>query len=455
MHFPVRVLVLLLAGFLAVGGTPLAVAQTPDTTEETSAQKAVREANEAAAAARAAAEAAAQAQIDATNAEIQRLKNEIAALQQNLNLTTAQKQTLQTTIKALDLQIQKLQKNVSLTTTQISQKDKEIVVIAVDIRTTEEKIADARRGVGESLRQLEQMDEEHLVTALFGGGTLSSFFDEAVTLGSLRGELQNKITNLKSLHSTLQTTKQSAENKRKELSALKNNLNDQKQGISATRSTQNTLLTQTKNQEAEYQALLTQKKAEQSTFEAELSRLVSGQGTADITAAPSPRNGILQWPLRNVVITQQFGKTVDSVKLYLSGTHDGIDFSTKSADYPLGIGTPVRAALSGTVQEINLGVAQLCQYGKWIIIKHDNGLSTLYAHLSKISVNKGDRVDTGQTIGASGDTGYAYGPHLHFTVYASSAVKFTSYRCRSGAVAYIPYAAANAYLNPLSYLPAQ
>src|SRR3989344_9404752 len=63
-----------------------------------------------------------QAQIDATNQEIQRLKDEIAALQKDLNATTEQKQTLQSAIKQLDLQIQKLQKNVSLTTTKIGQK---------------------------------------------------------------------------------------------------------------------------------------------------------------------------------------------------------------------------------------------------------------------------------------------------------------------------------------------
>src|SRR3989344_4323311 len=62
-----------------------------------------------------------QAQLDATNAQIQKLKDEIAALQKDLNSTTAQKQTLQNAIKALDLQIQKLQKSVTLTTTQMSQ----------------------------------------------------------------------------------------------------------------------------------------------------------------------------------------------------------------------------------------------------------------------------------------------------------------------------------------------
>ena len=62
-------------------------------------------------------------------------------------------------------------------------------------------------------------------------------------------------------------------------------------------------------------------------------------------------------------------------------------------------------------------------YGKWILIKHENGLSTLYAHLSLIKVNAGETVNTGDIIGYSGNTGYSTGPHLHLTVYATQGVK--------------------------------
>src|SRR3990167_7716607 len=151
-----------------------------------------------------------QAQLDATNAQIQKLKEEIAALQKDLTSTTAQKQTLQNAIKALDLQIQKLQKSVTLTSTQISQKDKEIGTISGDIRTTEQKISDAQTGVAETLRELQQADEEALTTALLGGATLSSFFDEQVTLGSLRSTLQNNIEDLSGLKHDLEENKQSA-----------------------------------------------------------------------------------------------------------------------------------------------------------------------------------------------------------------------------------------------------
>src|SRR3989344_7196248 len=271
-----------------------------------------------------------QAQIDATNAEIQKLKNEIAALQTNLNLTTAQKQTLQTAIKALDLQIQKLQKSVTLTSGQISVKDKEIGNLSGKIRTTEEKISDSRVAVASTLRQLERMDQEYLAVALLGGGTLSRFFDQAITVGSLRGELQNKIQDLGSLRDNLESSKQSDEHKRKELAALKANLNHQKQGVAAAKADQATLLVQTKNKESEYQKLIAKKIAEQEKFEQDLRSFESQLGLS-VTAGsfPAASQGILEWPLDSVRITQYFGNTDFSTKnpqIYSGRGHTGMAF---------------------------------------------------------------------------------------------------------------------------------
>ncbi len=455
MYLLFRAPLLLLASFLIFGGIPQALAQdTTAAVEETPAQKALREANEAAAKARADADAAAQAQIDATNAQIQKLKDEIAALQTNLNLTTAQKQTLQTAIKALDLQIQKLQKSVSLTSGQISVKDKEIGNLSGKIRTTEEKISDAKVAVASTLRQLEQMDQEYLVITLLGGGTLSSFFDQAVTVGSLRGELQNKIQDLGSLRDNLESSKTSAETKRKELANLKANLNQQKQGVAAAKADQTTLLAQTKNKESEYQKLIAKKQAEQARFEQDLQNFESQLGLSVAAGSlPASVPGTLQWPLDSIRITQNFGNTSFSTQnpqIYNGRGHTGMDFAAST-------GTRVLAARGGVV----LGTGNTdatcpnASYGKWVFIKHDNGLSTLYAHLSTISVSKGQSIDAGEPVGYSGNTGYSTGPHLHFGVYATSGseiASFPSSSCR-GKTYTMPVGDTKAYLNPLSYLP--
>ena len=157
---------------------------------------------------------------------------------------------------------------------------------------------------------------------------------------------------------------------------------------------------------------------------------------------------MLRWPVENVRISQQFGRTADSGRLYASGTHNGIDLAVS-------VGTPLKASLTGTIQATgNTDAVRGCySYGKWVLIKHGNGLSTLYAHMSQVSVSQGQAVTTGEVIGFSGSTGYATGPHLHFTVYASDAVQVrklgTNTPCGQ---ATMPVSAATGYLNPMDYL---
>ena len=78
--------------------------------------------------------------------------------------------------------------------------------------------------------------------------------------------------------------------------------------------------------------------------------------------------------------------------------------------YSAPIGTPVRSVGDGVVDF----AGRQNGYGNVIEIKHSNQRSTLYAHLSRIDVRQGQRVEQGQRIGAVGATGWATGPHLHF-----------------------------------------
>lgn len=79
------------------------------------------------------------------------------------------------------------------------------------------------------------------------------------------------------------------------------------------------------------------------------------------------------------------------------------------------IGTPVRSSAGGTVL-VARGDGYNGGYGGLIIIKHNNGTQTLYAHLDSVSVTDGQIVEQGQNIGLSGNTGKSTGPHLHFEI---------------------------------------
>lgn len=125
---------------------------------------------------------------------------------------------------------------------------------------------------------------------------------------------------------------------------------------------------------------------------------------AEETADPSQSNAPYAWPLPSSgAITQG----------YSSDEHQALDIAIEE-------GTPVLAAESGTVVHTQAwdGVTMDGDqsYGNMVMLSHADGNTTLYAHLSEISVSPGNAVEKGSEIGKSGTTGNSTGPHLHLEV---------------------------------------
>ena len=83
--------------------------------------------------------------------------------------------------------------------------------------------------------------------------------------------------------------------------------------------------------------------------------------------------------------------------------HHGVDIRLRT-------GEPIHAAFGGTVRI----ASRMGGYGNCVVLRHPNGLETLYGHLSKINVKHGQQVAAGEVIGLGGSTGNSTGPHLHF-----------------------------------------
>ncbi|MCM2279357.1 MAG: M23 family metallopeptidase [Oligoflexia bacterium] len=107
----------------------------------------------------------------------------------------------------------------------------------------------------------------------------------------------------------------------------------------------------------------------------------------------------LRWPLEKVQVTSRFGRRND-------GFHEGIDL--RAAD-----GTTVYSSGDGVVLYAD---KRIRGYGRMVVIKHTGGLTTVYAHNSRLLVKKGQKVQRGQKIAISGRSGRSRGPHLHFEV---------------------------------------
>lgn len=110
-------------------------------------------------------------------------------------------------------------------------------------------------------------------------------------------------------------------------------------------------------------------------------------------------------PLDRIIVSSEYGLRNSPVYNRVK-FHKGIDLVAKE-------GTPVYSCKSGKIFEI---LHNDSVFGNCIIIEHENGLSSVYAHLSEISVRKNEKVNGGKVIGKTGKTGMVTGPHLHFEI---------------------------------------
>jgi len=389
--------------------------------------------------------------ISDNNKKIEALQNQIEEYSTLLNSTSKEAKTLKTALKSLELAQKKLETNLTLTTTQISKAKLTLSELNIDIKDAEESIDRAIIAISENIRTTDMTESQSIIEELLNNDSISDAWVYIDTLRTIQGRVKIDLENLRDLRNNLTAKKNQMEGEKVKLESYQKSLSEQKKVVSTTKEEKDKLLKDTQNKESNYKAILADKIEQKEIYERELFAYESKLKIAiDPKAIPSARSGILSWPIDNVLITQKFGKTVAARRLYVSGTHNGIDFRAS-------IGTPIKASLSGIVTETEaLKSKSGCQYGKFVLIKHPNGLSTIYGHLSVVSVSPGETIITGDVIGYSGDTGYATGPHLHFGVYATEGIRivdsssFGSTRCAGIKTVASPPAG---YLDPSAYLP--
>lgn len=138
------------------------------------------------------------------------------------------------------------------------------------------------------------------------------------------------------------------------------------------------------------------------TYEAFWYRDAAGRGAYFDHMGQSKKRVFLASPMEFSRVTSGFAMRFHPIQKKWRA-HLGVDYGAPT-------GTPVRTVGDGVVEF----AGRQNGYGNVVKIKHGNARATLYAHLSRIDVKKGQRIEQGQRIGAVGSTGWATGPHLHF-----------------------------------------
>lgn len=392
---------------------------------------------------------ASQGSTEAQNAEIARLEAEIASYKDQLAKTQSAGDSLSNAIKEIDLNQKKLEADAKLIQEKMDKANRELKHIGVQITDKKDAIKGLISAVNDGIRRLDEGDHTSFLIYLMREESITDAWREFDAIRTIEQHLNSNIESLTHAQADLEEKKSGAEAEKKQILGLKSDLDVQKKIVTANKSEKERLLSATKNQESAYKKMIADSEKKKADFEKSLRKLEEGISyTLNIKDLPT---GIaFAWPLEKIIITQKFGVTASSGRLYKSGSHNGVDFGAA-------IGTPVYAMADGTVEGTGDTDIQCprVSFGRFVLIKYSNGLASTYGHLSVIVVTKGQSVQKGQLVGYSGNTGYSTGPHLHVSVYPRDAVDLKtlpSISCK-GKVLTQTIASVNAYLDPLKYLP--
>jgi murein DD-endopeptidase MepM/ murein hydrolase activator NlpD len=395
-----------------------------------------------------------KSKITNTGDQVKNIEKEIAAYNAKLKATQGEKDSLKKAITTLDINKQIVSKDLTLTKTKIENANATIVELDTGINQLNGKISTNKVYLKKSLQNMaveDSLSKTDLISTILSADSISEAFDVSAKLANFQKSLLYHIGEVTSSRHDLEEVQQEKSAQRNELVDLNYELDAKKRIIEQTAIQKNELLKVTKNKEANYQTELkkrqeTKRKLQQEmlTYEEQL------RVTIDPNTIPKTGSKALSYPVSSIVITQYFGNTAfasQNSQVYSGQGHNGIDFSAP-------VGTRIKSAAAGVVQDTG-DTDTACRgasYGKWVLVRHNNGLSTLYAHLSNISVSAGQGVSVGSLVGLSGNTGYSTGPHLHFTVYATKAVSVVTRQSKAcGTQMRLPVSAQNGYLNPLSF----
>jgi murein DD-endopeptidase MepM/ murein hydrolase activator NlpD len=377
-------------------------------------------------------------QIDARAKEIQGLKQQAGEYKEAATDAHEAAESLEGLVIDFNRQIKGLENDIAITQKEISSVTLKIRQRELEILAKESEIARTRRYIGAVLREIYESDGKEIVELLFQYENFSDFFNQVEYRQMLQQDLGARLEEIKLFKEKLLQEKIELDARREELSKLKQELENQNSILADQKKRKEQLLKETRNEEWRYKGLLKTTREREDAMQREIFELEDKLRQAiDATSIPAPRPGVLAWPAEGL-LTQNYGctKFAKTSAAYPTCFHNGIDIG---ASY----GTIVRAARAGFVIAVqNAPYA----YGKWVAIEHDNGLTTMYAHLSLQLVAVGQKIEKGDIIGYMGSTGYSTGSHLHFTVYASH-----SFSTKPSEIAgTLPIGAT---INPFDYLP--
>ncbi|MET0016410.1 peptidoglycan DD-metalloendopeptidase family protein [Oscillibacter sp.] len=348
---------------------------------------------------------------------------DIDALKGNASDLTGQKKALQAKLASLsDDKAEVMQKKelldqqIAVQVKEISNVESQISTYAQLITQTQAELADAQEREAAQYelfcRRVRVMEEEGSVSywaVLFKADNFTDLLDRLDAVNEIMNADQAVIDQLKALQDEISQKEASLQSSKADSEAAKADLVSKKSALESQRKQANQLIQQLASNQDETEAAIDGLEEEEEAIQKRIQdmsrKLAEEQAAANGGKVSNAALGGYIWPVDSHYVTSTFGGRASPGGIG-STNHKGVDIGK------VGYTTTVHAAKAGTV----LVAQRSSSYGNYVVISHGSGNTTLYGHMSSLSVSAGTNVKQGDAIGITGSTGNSTGPHLHFEI---------------------------------------
>lgn len=348
------------------------------------------------------------------NQQLQQLKDDAKAYKDRLDSAQGQSKTIASQMQFFDNQITKLQLDIRASQLEIDKSKLQIASLEFQIGKEQDESDAQKNKLREYIKLINKEDQRNYLEILLMNNSFAEFFNQIRYIEDIQSDVKKTIDRLVLLHDSLSAQKADIENTQADTEKLKAQMEKQQDNLKDQYAVKENLLLENKKNEFKYQRQISEAQSIESEISSsitsikdeikkKLERLKSGATDAKTT--------LLMWPVSPSRGISTYFHDPDYPFRYIF-EHDAVDIRASQ-------GTPIKAPADGYVVR-----ARDNGYGySYITLVHDNSMTTLYGHVSRIFVTQDQFVKAGEVIGLSGATPgtrgagpYTTGPHLHFEV---------------------------------------
>ena len=356
------------------------------------------------------------------------IKDEITDLKVENAQIQAQIESVRTQYNANASEIQALVDKKNAVDQEISLLHSQIININEQLRVYGQMIADAQERLEESSQRLEElnrqykeriraMEEEGEITywqVIFESNSFTDFLDRMNIVDEIAAADTQRLLDLQVASANVEENQRILTEEMLDLQDTRDQLSESEEILKEKRTESDDILRDLIAKQSEFQVLLDESEALQNQLMNEIAQkqkeLQAAQYKEELVKMAlkgqnPPSNATWIEPVSGYTISSPFGNR-KSPTAGASTYHQGVDMACPS-------GTPIYATRAGTV---TVASYQAGGAGYYVSINHGDGFASIYMHMTRYVVSKGQSVTQGQLIGYVGSTGISTGPHLHFGV---------------------------------------